>query len=161
MKVTPSGAHVGAEIEGVDLSQGLDDTTFADIEAAFDKHAVIVFRNQSISPCDQLRFSERFGDLEINAFSKFALDGYPGILKVSNIKEDGQDIGYADAGTDWHSDMSYTATPPAPPCCTRWKSPLRMTTPWAHFVRKCARGLRITVECAQIIAPGPMCTTSL
>ena len=112
MKVTPSGAHLGAEIEGVDLSRALDDGTFADIEAALDKHAVIVFRNQDISPSDQLRFSERFGALEINAFSKFALDGYPGILKVSNIKEDGHDIGYADAGTDWHSDMSYTATPP-------------------------------------------------
>ena len=85
MKVTPSGAHLGAEIEGVDLSRGLDDGTFADIEAALDKHAVIVFRNQDISPSDQLRFSERFGALEINAFSKFALDGYPGILKVSNI----------------------------------------------------------------------------
>ena len=31
---------------------------------------------------------------------------------VSNIKENGRDIGHADAGRVWHTDMSYTARPP-------------------------------------------------
>jgi taurine dioxygenase len=31
---------------------------------------------------------------------------------VSNIKENGRDIGHADAGSVWHTDMSYTARPP-------------------------------------------------
>jgi taurine dioxygenase len=31
---------------------------------------------------------------------------------VSNINENGRDIGHADAGSVWHTDMSYTATPP-------------------------------------------------
>ena len=34
------------------------------------------------------------------------------MLVVSNIVEDGRNIGYADAGSHWHTDMSYTATPP-------------------------------------------------
>ena len=37
---------------------------------------------------------------------------HPGVLKVSNIQEEGRNIGYADAVTAWHTDMSYTSTPP-------------------------------------------------
>ena len=33
-------------------------------------------------------------------------------MYVSNIKENGRDIGHADAGSVWHTDMSYTARPP-------------------------------------------------
>ena len=34
------------------------------------------------------------------------------MLIVSNVQENGVNIGYADAGSHWHTDMSYTATPP-------------------------------------------------
>ena len=83
-----------------------------EIETTLAKHAVIVFRNQNISPNQQLAFARRFGSLEINAFDKHALEGHSGILKVSNIREEDRDVGYADAGSFWHSDMSYTNKPP-------------------------------------------------
>ena len=110
--VTQLGAKFGAEIAGVDLSKPLDDATFAEIETAFATWSVIVFRDQHIAPDDQLAFARRFGELEINAFEKHALDGHHGVLKISNIVEDGRPLGYADAGSFWHSDMSYTKTPP-------------------------------------------------
>jgi len=110
--VEKSATPVGAEIKGVDLSQDISPKTFCDIEAAFNEHSVIVFRDQTITPEQQLAFSDRFGALEINAFSKYALPDHPGILKVSNIKENGVDIGFSDAGSHWHSDMSYTVHPP-------------------------------------------------
>ncbi len=112
VKVIPVDAPIGAEIRGVDLSKPLDDDTFAAIENAFNDHAVIWFRNQTITPAQQVTFSERFGEIEVNAFNKFALPDDPKVLIVSNIKQDGKDIGYADAGSHWHTDMSYTATPP-------------------------------------------------
>lgn len=112
VKILPVDAPIGAEIRGVDLSKPLDDDTFAAIENAFNDHAVIWFRGQTISPEQQVAFSERFGEIEVNAFNKFALPENPKVLIVSNIKEDGKDIGYADAGSHWHTDMSYTATPP-------------------------------------------------
>lgn len=112
VEVIPVDAPIGAEIRGVDLSKPLDDATFAAIENAFNAHAVIWFRNQTITPVQQVAFSERFGEIEVNAFNKFALPDNPKVLIVSNIKEDGKDIGYADAGSHWHTDMSYTATPP-------------------------------------------------
>jgi len=112
VEVLPVDAPIGAEISGVDLSKTLDDDTFAAIENAFNEHAVIWFRNQTITPAQQVAFSERFGEIEVNAFNKFALPDNPKVLIVSNVKEDGKDIGYADAGSHWHTDMSYTATPP-------------------------------------------------
>jgi len=112
IEIVTSDAPVGAEIRGVDLSRGIDDATFAEIDAALSAHAVIFLRDQRITPQQQVDFSRRFGEIEINAFSKYALEENPAVLVVSNIKENGKDIGYADAGSHWHTDMSYTATPP-------------------------------------------------
>lgn len=112
IEILPSDAPVGAEIRGVDLAKGIDDATFAEIDAALSEHAVIFLRDQHITPEQQVSFSRRFGEIEINAFNKFALKENPAVLVVSNIKENGKDLGYADAGSHWHSDMSYTATPP-------------------------------------------------
>lgn len=112
IKVNPIGDTLGAQVTGVDLTRDIPAPAFEEIETAFAQWSVIVFRNQIISPADQLRFARRFGELEINAFDKYGLEGHPGILKVSNIHNDGMAQGYADAGSFWHSDMSYTPTPP-------------------------------------------------
>ena len=112
IEIVPCDAPVGAEIRGVDLAKGLEDATFAEIDAALSEHAVIFLRDQHITPEQQVAFSRRFGEIEINSFNKYALKENPAVLVVSNIKEDGKDIGYADAGSHWHTDMSYTATPP-------------------------------------------------
>ncbi|MGI9524572.1 MAG: TauD/TfdA dioxygenase family protein, partial [Hyphomicrobiaceae bacterium] len=106
------GKQIGAEIGNVDLSAQINDARFAEIEDAFVKWSVVVFRSQNLTPDDHLTFAKRFGDLEINAFTKFALAGYPGILKLCNVINDGEPQGYADAGSFWHTDMSYTKTPP-------------------------------------------------
>ena len=110
--IEPLGGTFAAAIGGVDLAAPFDEATFAEIEAAFAKWSVIVFRDQKITPEQQLAFARRFGELEINAFEKYALAGHSGILKISNIIENGEAQGYADAGSFWHSDMSYTKTPP-------------------------------------------------
>ncbi len=105
-------APAGAEVVGADLAGELDERAFATIDAALNEHSVIVLRGQAIGPEQLLRFTRRFGALEINAFNKFALPSHREVLVVSNIIEAGRSIGYADAGTHWHTDMSYTATPP-------------------------------------------------
>ena len=112
LDLRPSGAGAGAEVAGVDLSAALPDDVFTRIDRALAGHGVLVFRDQRLSPGRQLAFCERFGAAEVNAFDQYALPGHPGVLVVSNIVEDGRSIGYADAGSHWHTDMSYTATPP-------------------------------------------------
>jgi taurine dioxygenase len=113
MKVIPSEAVLGAEIVGVDLTQALDACTCDAIEAAYNEHLVVVLRDQRLSPEQLLRFARRLGTLEVSPCAQFASPDYKEILILSNILDpSGKPIGNADAGQTWHTDMSYTATPP-------------------------------------------------
>ncbi|HVC52294.1 MAG TPA: TauD/TfdA family dioxygenase [Stellaceae bacterium] len=113
IEVVPTGAAVGAEIRGVDLSQPIDDATFARIEQAYDTYGVIFFRGQNISPKQQVAFTRRFGEIEFNIFGeRWSVDGCPEIVVVSNVTEGGRPLGIRRAGENWHSDMCYTAQPP-------------------------------------------------
>ena len=112
-EIRPSSAPVGAEVFGVDLSAPLPDEVFEACEAAFDRYSVLCFRGQSLTPGALLALSSRLGDIKVNAFHQHALEGFPEVLKVSNLRDgQGRALGYADAGSHWHTDMSYTATPP-------------------------------------------------
>jgi taurine dioxygenase len=106
-----SDAVLGAEIV-FDLSQPIDDRTFAEIERLFHDNIIVFFRDQRLSNEQHIAFSRRFGELEIHIVKKYLLPGYPEILLVSNIKnEAGEHIGLADAGFTWHSDTSYRKRP--------------------------------------------------
>ena len=61
--VTPLCAACGAEIKGIDLTKPLSDETVRAIKDAWAKHLVLVFRGQSLSEDDQLRFVSYFGPL--------------------------------------------------------------------------------------------------
>ena len=50
---------LGAEIRGVDLTQLLDDETFAAIHRAFLDYQVIFLRNQSLTPHQLLDFASQ------------------------------------------------------------------------------------------------------
>ena len=113
INIVPTGAAVGAEIRGVDLSQPLDAATFAAIDESYNRYGVIFFRDQRIAPPQQVDFTRRFGEIEFNIFSeRWSVPGSPEIVVVSNITADGQPIGIKRAGENWHSDMCYTAKPP-------------------------------------------------
>lgn len=106
------GKHLGAEIAGVDLAQPMDDDTFAKISRAFFDNEVVVFRNQKLTPQQQIAFTRRFGVLEQHVRKEHRLDGYPEILIVSNVlNAAGKAIGAEDAGRFWHSDLSYKQLP--------------------------------------------------
>jgi taurine dioxygenase len=104
-------APVGAEIVGLDLSKPLSSDDFARIHRAHLDHHVLVFRDQRITPAQQIDFSRRFGPLQIHVLHQFALTGHPEVLIVSNIVENGKPIGLGDAGHFWHSDLSYKDKP--------------------------------------------------
>ena len=106
------GRHLGAEISGVDLAQPLDDASFAAISTAFFHHQVVVFRNQALTPAQQIAFTRRFGELEQHVRKEHRLDGFPEILVVANLLDaQGRAIGVEDAGRFWHSDLSYKKLP--------------------------------------------------
>jgi taurine dioxygenase len=110
MTVTPSGAALGARLDGLDLNR-LDDALFAQIEAAFHEHGVIVLSDQHIDEATLVGFSKRFGALEINVASSFQHPRHPEVLILSNRQKDGKAVGLADAGQGWHTDNSYNRVP--------------------------------------------------
>jgi alpha-ketoglutarate-dependent taurine dioxygenase len=112
MRIVPSGHAIGAEVQDVDLSQPLDEALFAQIEQAFDRHAVLCVPGQELTEAQLIAFARRFGEVERIFLSQYSHPQHPEIMYVSNIKDNGRDIGHADAGRVWHTDMSYTARPP-------------------------------------------------
>jgi taurine dioxygenase len=113
IEIIPTGAACGAEIRGVDLSVPLDEATFSAIDDAYARFGVIFFRNQTITPRQQVAFTRRFGEIAVNIFSgRWSIEDAPEIVIVSNKTEDGKPVGIRRAGENWHSDMCYTARPP-------------------------------------------------
>lgn len=96
---------LGAEIGGVDLSGALDDATIAAIRQALVEHHVIFFRDQSLTPEQQLAFGRRFGPLNIHPYVSGMAD-HPEVMEI--IKEPTDKINF---GGGWHSDMSFLETP--------------------------------------------------
>ncbi len=116
LNIVPSGGALGAEITGADLSAPMDDSTFSYIEEAFNKHSVICIRDQNMDEGQFLTFMARFGQIEGVPLSDFSHPNYPNIFFVSNIWENGRLIGHDDAGSVWHTDMSYSERPPRMSC---------------------------------------------
>lgn len=116
LHVVPTGAALGAEVRGVDL-RNVDDLTFGALRSAWTQHAVLLFRDQRLSPDDLIAFSRRFGELDhapIQENGRRFVEGRPELYVVSNvIGADGQAIGSLGAGEAvWHTDMSYLPAPP-------------------------------------------------
>lgn len=110
-QIVPLDGAVGAEVIGLDLARPVSDDDFRRIHRAHLDHHVLVFREQRITPEQHIAFSRRFGTLQIHVLKQFLLEHHPEILIVSNIVEDGRNIGLGDAGKFWHSDLSYKELP--------------------------------------------------
>jgi len=104
IQVKQISGGLGAEIKGVDLST-LDDTTFAEINQAFLNHQVIFFRNQEITPEQQLDLALRFGDIHYHPYMQ-GMDDHPEILEI--IKEPGETYTF---GAAWHTDQMFNPSP--------------------------------------------------
>jgi len=109
--IRPLSDALGAEVSGLDLSAPLSDGDFARLHRAHLAHHVLVFRDQRITPAQQVAFSARWGPLQRHVLHQFALPEQPEVLIVSNIVENGRPIGLGDAGVFWHSDLSYKDKP--------------------------------------------------
>ena len=105
------GPGIGAEVTGIDVGAGIDASAMAFIQDALNRYSVIVLRGQDLTPADQIAFSRRLGEMRTSFYNRYAVPGHPELSVVSNIVENGQAIGIADAGMLWHTDASYLPTP--------------------------------------------------
>ena len=108
MKVIGSGQSLGATIEGLDLAKPLSKEEVEAVLRVLGRHGVVRFPRQKLTGRQLADFSARFGKLEINVANAYHEPGIPEVMILSNIVENGRPIGLADAGQDWHTDMSYS-----------------------------------------------------
>jgi taurine dioxygenase len=113
--VFPVSEAIGAEVRGVDLREDLPAAVVAAIHRAWLEHGVLLFRDQHLGDADLVRFSRRFGDLDLGPTMAWQSEGqaFPEIFVISNVIENGHPIGFLGYGeADWHTDMSHAALPP-------------------------------------------------
>jgi taurine dioxygenase len=109
LTVEPTGAVLGATIRGLNAAEPISDHDLGVILAALGRHGVLRIPEQSLAEDDIRRFSQMFGDIQGPSGAPLGPDGkeVPHVGILSNIRENGKYIGAADAGQDWHTDMSY------------------------------------------------------
>lgn len=111
--VVPMLNGFACEIRGIDATAPMEDAAFARIEQAFDRFGVLFLRQQNVTPLEQVAFSRRFGEVEVNFNSdRFGLADVPEIFAIGNATRDGEAIALKGVGQTWHSDMCYAANPP-------------------------------------------------
>jgi taurine dioxygenase len=104
--IRPLSGAIGAQIDGIDLSRSLDDHTVSAIREAWLEHLMIVFRDQTLTPEQQLRFARYMGTPAEYPFVQ-GLPEYPEITPVVKLEHETTNFGGI-----WHSDTTYLQAPP-------------------------------------------------
>ena len=106
LTITPIDGALDAEVHGVSLADDLAEDVIAEIRQALLDHLVIFFRDQELTPQQQIDFARRFGPLEEHDFVK-GLPDYPEIIRV--VRE--ADETSMNFGGAWHSDVTHQECP--------------------------------------------------
>ncbi len=106
IEVRPIAGALGAEIYGVDLAQELSDDVIAEIRQAWLEHLVVFFRDQEMTPAQQVALAERFGEPVEYPFVQ-GLPGFPVITPIVKLEHETVNFGGL-----WHTDTTYQPRPP-------------------------------------------------
>ena len=125
----PTGAAVGAEIRGMDLSRPIPGDVQDALRKAWADHMVIYWRGQKIDDDQLMAVSSLFGPPHEAAARKYHLNigekvddeymisRHPSVSIISNIGANGRPVmdngGLGSYEVMWHTDNSYVKMPPA------------------------------------------------
>lgn len=102
----PYTPNIGATLHGLNLSQPLGDLAQTELKAALARYEVIFFRDQVLTPAQQVAFTRIFGQVnEVKAFFPRA-ESQPDIEIVESTAE------RPAANNNWHADITWQANPP-------------------------------------------------
>lgn len=112
IEVVACSDALGAEIRGVDLSQGVNDSEFATIIEAWHRYQVILLRNQKLPTEEQqVAFARRFGELAEVHVPEYQGD-HPAVMYIGNLKDQGKSQGALPVGEmEFHIDQCYQERP--------------------------------------------------
>jgi taurine dioxygenase len=101
-KITPA---IGATVDGVDFSQALSPADKQAVEQALLEHEILIFRQQEITPHQQVKFAANFGQLHIHPI-------YPVLPDLPEIMNIDTHENFLPDNDNWHTDVTFSATPP-------------------------------------------------
>jgi alpha-ketoglutarate-dependent 2,4-dichlorophenoxyacetate dioxygenase len=122
MHVRPLHPLFVGEVAGIDTTQDLSGGDLRAIQAAADRYAVLVFRDQRLTDERQLTFSRHFGELEETRGTGISKPGeqrlHPAFADVSNLDKHNRLLArdnrrrlYSLGNMLWHSDSSFKSVP--------------------------------------------------
>ena len=106
LEIHPLTPHIGAQVDGVDLSEPLSNAQARDIHQAWVDWKVLVFRDQHIDREQHKTFARRWGKLHVHPMQHLN-EGDDEVLLVKTTR----DSAYT-AGDGWHTDVTCDPVPP-------------------------------------------------
>ena len=110
-----------AEVQGIDLRQPIDADLAAEIEAALDEFAILVFRDQVLDESQQMAFTRTLGPVDmglLKVLQRRSRFKEAGMIDISNVDLESQILARDDprlitmlANQLWHSDSSFKQPP--------------------------------------------------
>lgn len=112
LDVRPLSAALGAEILGLDLARAQNDATSRHLNTLLAEHAVLVFRDQPLSPAQFMKAAEIFGSLMDQQIKKFVLPDHP-LVGYNSTRDLPRKNGRLQVrGENYHTDHSNDLAPP-------------------------------------------------
>lgn len=112
LTITPVRHDFGAEISGIDLSIPVANTVKQELNDLLAQYAVLVFRDQSLTPPDFMSAAEIFGPLMDQQLKKYVLPDYPMVGCNSTDDLPRKNGKLQVRGENYHTDHSNDRCPP-------------------------------------------------
>lgn len=113
MRLTALQDTFAHEVLDLNLWKDLDERTLNRLRIAWRRHGVLLFRRQSLSESELVRFFSHFGKSEVIVRTDWQSRNRDEVIHISNMKDaSGRSIGGLGSGElDWHTDQSYMTDP--------------------------------------------------
>ena len=145
-EVRPCNPVIGARVRGLRFGPHLPDEAIEEVKVALDRHLVLFFEGQDITPAEQVAFGRRFGRLQVHQYLP-SLPDHPEIVVLENDRDRPPQVNF------WHSDVTFLEEPPLgsillareiPPCGgdTIWSNMYAAYEALSEPVRRAVDGLR-------------------
>ena len=106
MNVKRVAGAIGAELQGINLTDGVDAKLAATLRSVLNEHEVLFLRDQAISAADHRALAEVFGPLQTHP-AYGTVEGLPEVMILESTRENPSKIEV------WHSDMTFRQHPPS------------------------------------------------
>lgn len=101
----PITAALGARVRGLDLARELPHAAMREIHAALLRFGVLFFRDQELSPEQQLAFARRLGPIHLHPHVR-GLPQLPEVMEILKTETDEHNF-----GEGWHTDQMFLPEP--------------------------------------------------